>query len=138
MSVFENGGLPIEEKEDHPQRLADLNGILSKYYYTAAEINILKTAIVENFTNKLASGNFEGTAEDLENLITSTSTGIFGPITPATAATFTTDGFATAAEAGDYIFAPGTADEVTITVTAEDRENSVVTINKKGDYSLGV
>ena len=132
MSVFENGGLPIEEKEDHPQRLADLNGILSKYYYTAAEINILKTAIVENFTNKLASGNFEGTAEDLENLITSTSTGIFGPITPATAATFTTDGFATAAEAGDYIFAPGTADEVTITVTAEDRENSVVKINKKG------
>ena len=132
MSVFENGGLPIEEKEDHPQRLADLSGILSKYYYTAEEINILKSAIVENFRDKLASGNFQGTAEDLKELITSTTTGVFGPITPATAATFTTDGFATAAEAGDYVFAPGTADEVTITVTSADLTNAVVKINKKG------
>ena len=132
MSVFENGGLPIEDKEDHPQRLAELEGVLSKYYYTAEEINVLKRAIVENFTNKLPKGGYEGTAADLKAEIQATVSGVFGPITPATAATFTIDGFATAAENGDYVFAPGTPDEVTITVTEADRTNAVVKINKKG------
>ena len=70
--------------------------------------------------------------QEIEKKIATITSGSFGPITPATAATFTTDGFATAAEVGDYVFAPGTADEVTITVTAADRTNAVVKINKKG------
>ncbi|WP_405329452.1 hypothetical protein [Leeuwenhoekiella sp. LLG6367-2.1] len=58
--------------------------------------------------------------------------GSFGPITPATASTFNVDGFATAATAGNYVFAPGTANEITINVTSEELKNAVVKIDKKG------
>ncbi|WP_028375983.1 hypothetical protein [Leeuwenhoekiella sp. MAR_2009_132] len=70
--------------------------------------------------------------QEVEKKINSITTGSFGPITPETAATFNVDGFATAKTEGDYVFAPGTANEVTITVTAADRTNAVVKINKKG------
>lgn len=67
MSEFVDGTLPIEDKVDHPQRVKDLEGILSKYFYSSSDFNLLKRAIIENFTDKLAKGNFEGTADDLKD-----------------------------------------------------------------------
>lgn len=46
MSVFP---LDIEPKEDHPDKVAKLQGVPTKYYLTDAEINVTYTALTELF-----------------------------------------------------------------------------------------
>lgn len=67
--------LNISEKEDYPPRIAELEGVDSKYYILASEFNNIRDAIIENFTNKLASGGYNGTAQDLRELIDDIVTG---------------------------------------------------------------
>ncbi|RXG32033.1 hypothetical protein [Leeuwenhoekiella marinoflava] len=53
MSEFQQDGtLGIEDKQDHPQRVKDLTGTESKFYYSAEELDKMRRATEELFKTK--------------------------------------------------------------------------------------
>ena len=70
MSEFDNtGSLGIEDKQDHPQRVKDLAGTETKYYFSAAELDKMRRATEELNRDKLPHGGYAGTAQDLDDKI---------------------------------------------------------------------
>lgn len=63
MSEFDNtGSLGIEDKQDHPQRLKDLAGTETKYYFSAAELDKMRRATEELFQTKASKDDLVSAA----------------------------------------------------------------------------
>lgn len=63
MSEFDNtGSLGIEDKQDHPQRLKDLAGTETKYYFSAAELDKMRRATEELFQTKASKNDLVAAA----------------------------------------------------------------------------
>jgi hypothetical protein len=90
--------LNIADKEDHPDKIALLEGLLGKYFESAAEVNKKTRALEELFLKyQSLTGGFQNSISSSE---TPANNGLYAPEDEATYANF-----------GDLVYSPSTTDK---------------------------